>query len=137
MTHARIYLPLTVADADALAGPTAAVSPATAYAVTEALRSSLPGADEEELEYAAMTEAAAAAGRHRGGDLVRRAVGAADVDPRAVEERGDPQEPARIGLRAAVPLQSFVSLHLDEEPGGADDLLWYDITEIDLVRGLL
>jgi hypothetical protein len=132
----RVYLALTLADLDTLAGPTGAVAQPTAYAVTAALRRAAPDADEEELEYAALTQAATAAGERRGADLVRRVVGAADVDRAVLQEVGDPQEAARITLRAAVPRPAFVSLHVDENPGGDEELLWYDITELDVVRGL-
>lgn len=132
----RVYLALTPADLDTLAGPTGAVSQPTAYAVTAALRQAAPGADEEELEFAALNQAATAAGARRGGDLVRRVVGAADVDRAGIQDAGDPRERARITLRAAVPRPAFVSLQVDEIPGGDEGLLWYDITELDVVRGL-
>ncbi|MBK6954866.1 MAG: hypothetical protein IPJ15_16615 [Actinomycetales bacterium] len=141
MSRVRIYLPLTAAEVDVLlAGDS--LRPATAYAVTVRLASVTPGADVEELEYAAFLDAAAAAGRARSGDIAaRRVIAAADVDPGAVTELALPHErtPAEVALGAPVDLRAIASLHVDEEPGSDDDsdLLWFDATEALSVRQLL
>ncbi|MEO7070108.1 MAG: hypothetical protein ABI131_06405 [Nostocoides sp.] len=132
MTQTRIYLPLSPADVAALVG-SGEVSPSSAFAVTPALRSDLPTADEEEREYAAMGDAAASAAEAWGGaGGGKRVVAAADVDAAAVLV-----SPARPGearslvrVQGPVPLRRIVSLHIDEKPGGDGDLLWYDVTEL-------
>ncbi len=146
MTQTRIYLPLTPADVADLAR-SGEVSPSSAYAVTPALRSDLPAGDEEEREYVAMGEAIVAAGELRdsgagspsaqGGG--RRVVAAADVDTVAVLVTPVRPGEARslVALEGPVPLRRVVSFHVDEEPGGDDDLLWYDVTELDEVARLL
>lgn len=133
MTQTRVYLPLTAADVRALADG-ATVGANGGYAVTAALRAAQPSADEEEYEFAALTEAAAAAtGLAAGG---RRVVAAADVDAEIVDDVSgpEPDTPAQIQLIASVPLRRVVSFHVDEHPGsGQEDLLWYDVTELDEV----
>jgi hypothetical protein len=141
MSRVRIYLPLTAADLDALSGGTALTRP-TAYAVTVRLASITPGADPEELEYAAFLLAAAAAGRARGSDpTTRRVVAAADVEAESVTEQALPEgrTPAEVALAASVPARAIVSFHVDELPGGTDDadLLWFDASELLSVRQLL
>jgi hypothetical protein len=142
MTQTRIYLPLTPADVAQLAG-SGEVAPSSAYAVTPALRSDLPAGDEEEREYVAMGDAVAAAGELRdaaaGAIPGKRVVAAADVDTASVLVSPARPGEARSLVRLAgpVPLRRVVSLHVDEEPGGDDDLLWYDVTELDVVTRLL
>jgi hypothetical protein len=140
MSRVRIYLPLTAADLDALSGGTALTRP-TAYAVTVRLASITPGADPEELEYAAFLQAAAAAGRARGADPTRRVVAAADVEAESVTEQALPEgrTPAEVALSALVPARAIASFHVDELPGGTDDadLLWFDASELLSVRQLL
>ena len=140
MTQTRIYLPLTPDGVRALArhrevGP----APVVAYAVTRRLERSLPTGDEEEWEYAALAEAVDAAETAQGTTVAKRVVAAADVDPVWVED-----DPTRDGLGAVtvsspVPLRLVVSLHVDETAGdqGMDDLLWYDVTELDEVVRVL
>lgn len=146
MTQTRIYLPLTPTDVARLVR-TGEVSPSSAYAVTPALRSDLPGGDEEEREYVAMGDATVAAGElrdsvagtasARGGG--RRVVAAADVDTVAVVVTPARPGEARslVALDGPVPLRRVVSFHLDEEPGGDGDLLWYDVTELAEVARLV
>ncbi len=140
MTRVRIYVPLCAPDLDVLlAGDP--LRPTTGYAVTLRLASATPGADVEELEYAAFLEAAAAAGRARRGRVTRRVIAAADVDPGEVTEPAvsDGRTPAEVVLAAPVDLRAIASLHVDEEPGGRDDsdLLWFDASEALSVRQLL
>jgi hypothetical protein len=44
-----------------------------------------------------------------------------------------------VEVTGQVALRDIVSFHIDEEPGadGADDLLWYDATELDEVARLV
>ncbi len=140
MTQTRIYLPMTPDDVRRLAaerelGP----GPLPAYAVTQRLeRSSAPDLDEEELEYAALTEAVERAATMQGTSVGKRVVAAADVDSswvRGVEGDGL----AAVEVSQPVPLRLVVSLHVDETAGdqGMEDLLWYDATELDEVLRLL
>lgn len=132
----RVYLPLSTADVAGLAGHRGAVAVTIGYAVTPALERAAPGADLEELEHAAYTAAATAAGRAAFGIPVRRVVGAADVDVGAVHDSGDPADPARVALSGEVPVGRFGAFHVDESPGGRD-LSWYDVSELAAVSELL
>ena len=149
MPVVRVYLPVGRADLDELASGGAVTAssaqPRPAFAVTPALQAQGPGLDAEDLEYAAFSEAVAAAGAARadGGD--RRVVIAADADPRWVSSDvvvAQHSSPSAVALVDAVPLSRLASFHVDEEAGepddgDADDLLWYDVTELDEVRGLV
>ncbi len=143
MSQTRIYLPLTAADVQTLAG-SGEVVPSGAYAVTPALRSDLPAADEEEREFVAMSDAVAAAGAlrrsaDRGAGAARRVVAAADLESAVVIV--SPARPGQarslVRLQGPVPLRRIVSFHLDEHPDGDGDLLWYDVTELAEVSSLL
>jgi hypothetical protein len=115
----RVYIPSTIPLLDAAChagefGP----APFTAYAVTPALREWYTGGDDEELEYAAMAQAA------------RASVGLLAADPKAVRRRvvvalevaavppadgsvhlGD----ARLELHVVVPWTAVAAVHLDHE----------------------
>jgi hypothetical protein len=140
MTQTRIYLPMTPDDVRRLAaerevGP----SPLRAYAVTQRLeRSHAPDLLEEELEYAALTEAVERAAGLQGNRVTKRVVAAADVDPAWVRGSDD-DGLAAVEVTHAVPLRLVVSFHVDETAGdqGLEDLLWYDATELDEVLRLL
>lgn len=116
----RVYLPLTM---PALRAAVAAgeVGCAVAYAVTPGLREWYADADQEELEYAALTAAAGASLRMLAGDPAaprRRVVLAADVDgaqPRDGQERGT------VTLTEAVPWRKVAAGHLDD-PDAAEDV---------------
>jgi hypothetical protein len=84
VSERRVYLPLSRAELETIAGPQGAVTTATGYAVTARLRRADPGADEEQLEYAAFLAAAAEAARRRQGARTRRVVAAADLDEAVV-----------------------------------------------------
>lgn len=144
----RVYVPLTLPGLAALhrsgeLGP----APLTAFAVTPALRSWYgEGADEEELEYGALGEAAAGSLRLLAADPAaprRRVVVAAEVPDGAVD--ADPREPGAVTLTAPVPLARLASVHVDAadaEPAVAaaaagdrdadpgHELLWYGVQEI-------
>ena len=117
----RIYLASTVprlvsvlAAGELPAGP--------AFAVTPALREWYADGDDEELEYAALTEAARASLRLLDLDPSapsRRVVLAADVDDSLVSTTGD-GERASVHLTEAVPLSALVSGHVDDAAAEAD-----------------
>jgi hypothetical protein len=146
MAVVRVYVPLAQADLEQLAtsGSLAAGqgTPVSAYAVTSALRSRAPGLDVEDLEYAAFSDAVAAAGSVRSSPRHRRVVAAADADPSwLVQGVGEPA--SSVVLVAPLPLSRVASFHIDDESAvgvadeEADELLWYDVTELDDVRSFL
>jgi hypothetical protein len=117
----RVYLPLTVAglgDLHRSGRLAAAAGPLRAHAVTAALRSSFgPGADDEELEYAALMAAAydsllaiaATSGEPR------RVVVAADVDDAAASP--DPaaaDDPTAVVVAGEVGISQCRSVHVDD-----------------------
>lgn len=114
----RVYLPATVPMLRALSsdGELTAVNN-TAFALTPALRESYATGSAEELEYAAMLEAARASLRLLAADLARdaatmarRAVIAADVDGAALRPDLDA---AVVRLAGPVPLKVIAAVHLD------------------------
>ena len=135
----RVYLPATLATLAAgyLAGEFGAGH--SAHAVTPALREWYVEGDQEELEYAALSEAVEAslrllaAEQATGAELAdryryRRVVVAADVAPADVvagagrtggdhQVPGDPADAVRsaILLGAPVPLRAVVSVHVDDD----------------------
>ncbi|WP_405056238.1 hypothetical protein OG474_26290 [Kribbella sp. NBC_01505] len=114
----RVYIPSTLRLLDEAChagefGP----QPLTVYAVTPALREWYAEGEDEELEYAAMTQAARASVgllADDPGTPRRRVVVSAEVSaiPPAdgVAELGD----ARLELHVVVPWRSVASAHLDE-----------------------
>ncbi|GAA4427476.1 DUF6912 family protein [Actinokineospora soli] len=114
----RVYIPATVAMLKALNadGELAAVGN-TAFALTPALRESYATGGDEELEYAAMLDAARASLRLLNAELdtdpaalVRRAVVSADVD--GAELRPD-LDYAVVKLAGPVPMKVVAAIHLD------------------------
>ena len=114
----RVYIPATVAMLKALSadGELAAVGN-TAFALTPALRESYATGGDEELEYAAMLDAARASLRLLNTELekdpdapARRAVVSADVD--GAELRSD-LDYAVVRLAGPVPLKVVAAVHLD------------------------
>lgn len=140
MTATRVYLPLELTALTRLARGEAHDPPVTAWTVTPGLRAALPGADLDELEYAALVAAAAAAGVARGTRPVRRVVAAADVplDALGPAPGSGAADPAAVSLRAALQLRQVVSFQVDERPSGVDaaDLMWWDVTELTQVIAL-
>lgn len=118
----RIYLPTTTTGLRALhdtgeLGP----APLTGFAVTPALREWYVDEDVEELEYAAMSEAARASLRLIDADVAaarRRIVVAADVRDADLEIRDD-LDRGVVRTRHPVPLAAVASVHADD-PGDAD-----------------
>jgi uncharacterized protein DUF6912 len=117
----RVYIPATVTILRALnaKGEVAAVGD-TAFALTPALRESYATGTAEELEYAAMLEAARASLRLLAGELAedpdsalpRRAVIAADVEGATLRPDVDY---AVVRLAASVPVSQVAAVHLDNE----------------------
>lgn len=143
MPVVRIYVPIGRRDLDDLAEKglldAARTSPRHAFAVTDKLRSQAAGLDVEELEYSAFSDAVGASRGVRSSPEDRRIVAAADADPTWVVVReGGPA--SSVEVVAPVPLSRIASFHVDEGAGGLagddDDLLWYDVTELDEVRTL-
>ncbi len=136
LERVRVYLPLDPASIGDLGGPRGAVRVSSGYAVTPALARANPGADDEELEYAAFTAAAVAATSPTGRPA-RRVVGSADLAPAELSDPGDAEHPARVDVSTEVPLARFASFHVDDERGEGGELSWYDVTELAAVVELL
>jgi hypothetical protein len=141
----RVYVPIGRRDLDDLAERGALdvdhTSPRDAFAVTDDLRSRTAGLDLEDLEFAAFSDAVAASAAARSEPGDRRVVASADADPAWVLG-GDGKPVSGVRLVASVPMSRIASFHVDEAAGAAtelaaDDLLWYDATELDEVRALL
>lgn len=121
----RVYLPTTLATL-----ATAYVSGGfgaghAAHAVTPAVREWYVEGDTEELEYAAMSEAAEASLRLLAAELTaearyehRRVVVAADVAADAVHPDGTVGARSAVRLGCTVPLSAVVSVHVDEDAPG-------------------
>ncbi len=118
----RVYLPATSSllrrlRDDGEIGP----APLTAFAVTPALREWYADDDIEELEYAAMNEAARAALRLLDADpdaARRRVVIALDAPEHAVETRDD-LDRGVVRLPAVVELAQVAALHVDDSDAEA------------------
>ena len=118
----RVYLPSTTAGLRELLD-TGAVGPAplTAFAVTPELREWYVDDNPEELEYAAMTEAARGSLRLLDADpsaARRRVVIAADVPDAGVVVRDD-LDRGVVELREAVPMPAIASVHVDDSDAEA------------------
>jgi hypothetical protein len=120
----RVFLPSTLpALASALRADQVGPGPMLGFAVTPALRESYASGDQEELEYAALTEAARASLHLLAADPVappRRVVLAADIPAEHVKWDTRPREPGRVVIEDAVPLTLLVSAHVDDAAAGAD-----------------
>ena len=120
----RVYLPATTSVLRTLVDDGRLTGPLTGFAVTPALREfyalSDAGADEEELEYAALLAAARASLRLIDVDpsaARRRVVLAADVPDTAVTELDDPDtDRGAVRVVGDVALADVASAHVD----GAD-----------------
>ena len=113
----RVYIPATLATLGTLVESGELVPVAgTAFAVTPAFRESYAAGDTEELEYAAMTEAARASLRLLATELgnstvlPRRVVVAADVE--RVRLRPDLDD-AAVTVAGPVPLFAVAAVHVD------------------------
>lgn len=142
--HVRVYIPVSAADLGTLSADRELSSPADgrrAFAVTDAVRVSDPGGDQESWEYAALQDAAASA--ITANDPV--VVAAADVPSDGITTGSTG---SRVLLRGAVPLPRIASLHVGDDvlsatptvpdhPGSGIELSWYDTTELDQVADLM
>jgi hypothetical protein len=120
----RVFLPSTLpALAQALQAGQVGPGPVPAFAVTPALREAYASGDEEELEYAAMTEAARVSLRMLATDPAsppRRVVLVAEIPDEQVRWDARDGEPARVVVGEAVPLARLASAHVDDAEADAD-----------------
>ncbi len=122
----RVFLPSTLpalAEALRVGQVGSAPAPLAGYAVTPALREAYASGDEEELEYTALTEAARASLRMLAADPAappRRVVLAAEIPADEVKLDARDDEPGRVLIGAAVPVQRLASAHVDEAEARAD-----------------
>ena len=125
----RVFLPSTL-PALALAlrtgqgqDPNQGQGPNHGFAVTPALREAYASGDEEELEYAALTEAARASLRLLAADPAappRRVVLAAEIPTEEIRWDTRDDEPARVLIANAVPLAWLASAHVDDLAAAGD-----------------
>ncbi|MFC8920380.1 DUF6912 family protein [Streptomyces sp. NPDC057116] len=124
----RVYVPLTLAGlAQAHTTGELGPGPLTAYAVTPGLREWYVSDDIEELEYAALSRAAAASLRMLAADpsaARRRVVVAVDVpDGAAVADPDGALDPSSVGevrIARAVSLAKAAAVHADADDAEAD-----------------
>lgn len=124
----RVYLPLTLPGlATAHMAGELGPGPLTAYAVTPGLREWYVSDDIEELEYAALSRAAAASLRLLAGDpeAIRRRVvvavdvpdGAASADP---DRSLDASALGEVRIEGPVPLTKAAAVHVDADDAITD-----------------
>jgi hypothetical protein len=97
--------------------------PLPGFAVTPALREAYASGDTDELEYAALTEAARASLRLLAGDPAapsRRVVLAAEIPAEQVSWDDRDGEPARVTISQAVRLKDLAAAHVDAPDADAD-----------------
>jgi Family of unknown function (DUF6912) len=123
----RVYLPSTLSGlAGILRDRGLAPVPLTGYAVTPALREWYASADLEELEYAAMSDAAKESLRLLAADPdapSRRVVIVAEVPDDAVAHAGDVMDAddrALVRVTRPVPFDRIVSGHVDDAEAESD-----------------
>jgi hypothetical protein len=125
MSSMRVYLASTLsALAELHKSGSITPAPLAAYAVTPALREWYTEGDAEELEYAAMTDAARASLRLLSADANvarRRVVVAAEVPDGSVAPVHDGGEPGLVSVTADVPRTWIASIHVDD-PAVADQV---------------
>lgn len=119
----RIYVPLTLTSlARALAAGEIGPAPMGAYAVTPALREWYAEGDLEELEYAALTEAARGSLRLIAADPAaapRRVVLAAEMPDRAVVSVPG-GERAAVRISVPIPARCIAAGHVDDREAESD-----------------
>ncbi|HVE98933.1 MAG TPA: hypothetical protein VNA12_07115 [Mycobacteriales bacterium] len=111
-------------------------APLLAHTVTPALREWYAEGDTEELEYVALTAAAADSLALLAGapdEPRRRVVVAADVPDDAVQPAGDGRSQVRAD--AVVPIGKVASIHVDDPAADLDDadgweLMWFATQEL-------
>ena len=112
----RVYVPATTAVLRVLLDDGQLRAPLTACAVTAGMREWYAEGDEEELEYAALIEAARLSLRMLDEDPTaarRRVVLAAEVDDGAVTPRPD-LDRAVVAVDAPIPLRLIAAAHVDD-----------------------
>lgn len=118
----RVYLPSTLPALAVSHHASSVGPPVTAYAVTPALREWYTSDDLEQLEYAAMAQAARACLPLLAADPGaprRRVVLAADLPDHEVSQRGD-AEHAAVLLTVSVPWRLLAAVHVDAETAARD-----------------
>jgi hypothetical protein len=120
----RVFLPCTLpALATALRAGQVGPAPLSGFAVTPTLREAYASGDEEELEYAALTEAARASLRLLADDPKapsRRVVLAAELPADQVKPDPRDKEPGRVVIEVAVSVTRLASAHVDGPEAGPD-----------------
>jgi hypothetical protein len=130
----RVFLPSTLpALAQALLAGQVGPGPLPGFAVTPALREAYASGDTEELEYAALTEAARASLRLLASASAdasasasdppapsRRVVLAADIPAEHVTPDPRDGEPARVTIQEPVHLKDLAAAHVDAPDADAD-----------------
>src|SRR3984957_2759813 len=120
----RVFVASTLpALARALQAGQVGAGPLPGFAVTPALREAYASGDAEELEYAALTEAARASLRLIADDPVappRRVVLAAEMPAEQVSWDAGDDEPARVVILQPVPLARVAAAHVDDTEAGTD-----------------
>jgi hypothetical protein len=120
----RVFLPSTLpALALALRAGQVGSGPLPGFAITPALREAYASGDDEELEYAALIEAARASLRMLADDQAapsRRVVLAAEIPAERVSWDARDGEPARVVVEHAILLAHLASAHVDAPEAGAD-----------------
>ena len=120
----RVYLPSTLsAVAGLLRAGEFQPPPVRGYAVTPALREWYSSGDVEELEYAAMTQAARQSLRLLAADPTAarlRVVLAAELADDQVRGTSDFDEPAEVTISGPVRLRDVVSGHVDDVAATAE-----------------
>ena len=137
----RCYLPLTAERATELHEHGNLVGDLVAFVVTDSVRRSDPGGDEEAWEYAALQDAAAYC-QEEGLPVL---VAAADVGRDTIDDAAPLG--SRVIVHGPVSLPRIASLHVGDDlvgevaPVSSDDdvieLSWSDATELADVRSLL
>jgi hypothetical protein len=120
----RVFLPSTLpALALALRAGQVGSGPLPGFAITPALREAYASGDDEELEYAALIEAARASLRMLADDQAapsRRVVLAAEIPADQVSWDARDREPGRVVIGTPVPIQRLASAHVDDPEARAD-----------------
>jgi DNA mismatch endonuclease, patch repair protein len=120
----RVFVPSTLpALARALEAGHLGPGPVPGFAVTPALREAYATGDEEELEYAALSEAARASLRLLADDPTapsRRVVLAADIPDELLTWDAQDSEPGRVVIAEPVPITHLAAAHVDDPEAGQD-----------------
>jgi NTE family protein len=139
-TVTRIYIPMNASGLRALSSRGAVEgTPFIAHAVTEIMRTSDPAAGQDELEYAALSDAAETSGLLLTDGESRPIVAAADVSPDCVgpASPADSDAESAVSISEPVALKRIASFQVGGDDAEDDDLLWYDVTELPVVLALL